>query len=1032
MSVPSPYANIQRNSESRKMLQAKMIRLKKNITYNNSRSLQIYETILSAAISDPIQADIDKNKDLFISLGKNPSGNFVYDTYYHNLLRNQIINNETRGYLTILRQDIINSLTFEEKIRYGFLDLFTANEDISYNEILITSINNFNEQLILNPDFTFYCKMKRSGNNYNLILKNTKKKYRLIPGRKYIFNLEDSTNFGFQFSLSYKKYVFNDKNIENELTHIGTPGTSGAYVVYQPSKLTNYSQAFIYNRNKREKNSFNVFGYIYPFVTIHLDYYFPSTTVRQKITNIESLNSESSLKSSVLLGQKYLFKPQNEQPESSNSIFFYTYERNKQYGMYYGRYHIKTTSSTNLFTIINKGFEDKIRISGDENKMQIIHLDGLNDMGSNDTDLDGSYNFYYGDIYIDVYDNFDTCAFYSSIYGYNNMEELFIFDENSINESSFPLYDTSNTFVEDISNGLVLESLYPHSQFEVDVSNEYRYMYLNTNSSDISDISYNENKRYGVQKGQYIIHRIPHTNPIAFINHDISGHFEYYGSETNKKIRLGADGKKYPFYHGSVVIRVYGNFGKVTMYDFYNGYAGGYELIHYQDVSNVYTEEITLLNSDKSVSQDFVGDISYVDISGDFDISYVNSYLPNDYDSSGILIGTGPTDLSYIYLDGVEIADNVKYGFNTGNYVIRNIPEEFALTFLNHNLTDKFNFDGYLGYKKSRVVNDDGQKYDFYYGNVNLYITGDFGQLSFYTYNYGFLNGRRKLIFSHDASFGHAIVHNGIDSYFPYECEVFDNSGNTEINYRISVKKNIQYVVNSVPYNYFTFSGYDRYGRINELEQNPTLFFSQADNVIFEFEYDNSSFPFGIYQNYILLDDIPSEEITNNNNTDNIDISWNPSTPVQNTFYYRASNPESIYITWGRIQILENISPLLNPNFINAEPSVNSTISIEPIISLTFDKKLVVNSSKSFYFIDASENELSYSGSNISGSGTTTINFVVDNLLPLYYDTSYSFVIDDTLLKTFCSRDVSFEVDPSGRFIIGDYITESLYPNVSE
>ena len=136
-----------------KMLKQKLIRIKKNITYNNSRSLQIYETLLSAAISDPIQADIDKNKNLFISLGKNPSGNFVYDTYYHNLLRNQTINTETRGYLTLLRQDIINSLSFEEKIRYGFLDLFTANEDISYNEILITSINNFNEQLILNPDF---------------------------------------------------------------------------------------------------------------------------------------------------------------------------------------------------------------------------------------------------------------------------------------------------------------------------------------------------------------------------------------------------------------------------------------------------------------------------------------------------------------------------------------------------------------------------------------------------------------------------------------------------------------------------------------------------------------------------------------------------------------------------------------------------------------------------------------------------------------------------------------------------------------
>ena len=241
------------------------------------------------------------------------------------------------------------------------------------------------------------------------------------------------------------------------------------------------------------------------------------------------------------------------------------------------------------------------------------------------------------------------------------MEELFIFDENSI-------------FVEDIK--IRLESLYPHSQFEVDVSNEYRFMYLNTNSSDITDISYNKNKRYGVQKGQYIIHRIPHTNPIAFINDGISELFEYYGSETNKQIRLGADGKKYPFYHGSVVIRVYGNFGKVTMYDFYNGYAGGYELIHYQDVSNVYTEEITLLNSDKSVNSDSVDDI-LMDISGDFDISYVNITCLMIM----ILTVFYRLRIGYIYLDGVEIADNVKYGFNTGQYVIRNIPEEFALTF---------------------------------------------------------------------------------------------------------------------------------------------------------------------------------------------------------------------------------------------------------------------------------------------------------------------------------------------------------------
>ena len=997
----NPYSRHQRNNVSKKMIQSKMLQTRKGITYNNSRTFRIYQQIHDGNVSN--------NKSLMVHLGLNSRNEIIYDLYYNRALINETDSIE-RENLVNMREQVLNSLNDNEKKDLGLIPRFD-------NEELLEAKKKKDAEMLANPDYIFYCKMVRHSTRYNLVITNVKKNMLLIPEKKYIFNLEDESNFGFQLSFSNRRNEY--KDIKG-LYFIGTPGdvSGNAFLIYTPEENKPEYQIYAYNKLDFTSNSFSIFAYIYESFTINVTYKAIHTNeIQVSYNTIKCLERHSDIETSELKGPKSVLTKHIDRSGIRNGLFFYTFDINKQYGFYYGKYRVFSSDRKNPFTILNKGIEDKIRISGggDETKMTTYQVTGIDG-------LDGSYNFYYGDFYIDVFEDFGTCAFYSYIYGLNSMEDFFTFSDACIGNT----YTVSYEEFSDVSNNHLL---FPQSNIKFDLSGN---MFFN------NDISYDSTRKYVLDKGQYIIQDIPIDHPIAFINKGKIPHFEYYGSPSYKKRRLGPDGNIYDFYYGSIVIRVYGDFKNMTIYDYYNGYSGGYELFIYNDdtidISDTYSD-ISMLYP-KIVSTG-ISDTIYTELSGNFDISNVNSYIPNDINNVITF------DTSNIYLEGVQIPSSTKYGLNTGHYVIRDVPESIPLAFLNYGMEDQFSYDGYMGYEMEGIA-PDGNLYKYYYGNINITVTDDFGFISYVAFGDSDFSrrGYNKIIYSKDASNGLAIVSHGKQNYFPELCDDFtDVSSQT---YKITVDFTTVNVMSSFPVPYFTFNGYDRKGKLSDTETNPTLTFCEGDVVEFDFADDlnTSVYPFGIFKNNLLLQnatDINPFDINNNANTNNADISWAVNNPSQTCYFYRANTQDLRHIMFGSIHVLQSYSRDLIPNILSFTPESNSVISVTiPTLSITSDKLLIANPNLHYYFVDASNEIISFSGTTITGSGTKTLTFNTymddDNLL--YYDMSYDFIFDDQLFRTFCGRDLSMayydlsyaSLDVS-QVYLSSYNTESFFLN---
>ena len=184
----------------------------------------------------------------------------------------------------------------------------------------------------------------------------------------------------------------------------------------------------------------------------------------------------------------------------------------------------------------------------------------------------------------------------------------------------------------------------------------------------------------------------------------------------------------------------------------------------------------------------------------------------------------------------------------------------------------------------------DGNTYTYYYGNINITVTGDFGQLTFETFSDSYMGGFRKLMFNsgNDSTKGEAVHHWGVNTY--YDMLTSDPS-DTPQNYYINVRTNTRAIHYSEDYVTYRFAGYDRNGVIDSEEDNPELTFAIGDIVYFTFE-DNSEQPFGIYTYHNLLTD--EQLITNNSNNTSSQISWIPNLVISNYYYYRAENMSRI------------------------------------------------------------------------------------------------------------------------------------------
>ena len=80
------------------------------------------------------------------------------------------------------------------------------------------------------------------------------------------------------------------------------------------------------------------------------------------------------------------------------------------------------------------------------------------------------------------------------------------------------------------------------------------------------------------------------------------------------------------------------------------------------------------------------------------------------------------------------------YSVGRGKYLFLDVRLEDAFTILNHNKSDLISIQGDRLKKFTRLVN--GINYDFYYGDVQLVVTGDFNIVSIFFYNYGYAGGK--------------------------------------------------------------------------------------------------------------------------------------------------------------------------------------------------------------------------------------------------------------------------------------------------
>jgi hypothetical protein len=95
-----------------------------------------------------------------------------------------------------------------------------------------------------------------------------------------------------------------------------------------------------------------------------------------------------------------------------------TYDSNIRYGLEIGTYILKNIPESHPIALLNNGKTNLITYTGDSIK-QLLPVNGV------------MYDFYYGDVTIQVYGNFDKISIYCFNHGYMGGENIFIYTKNT-------------------------------------------------------------------------------------------------------------------------------------------------------------------------------------------------------------------------------------------------------------------------------------------------------------------------------------------------------------------------------------------------------------------------------------------------------------------------------------------------------------------------------------------------------------------------------------------------------------------------
>ena len=100
----------------------------------------------------------------------------------------------------------------------------------------------------------------------------------------------------------------------------------------------------------------------------------------------------------------------------------------------------------------------------------------------------------------------------------------------------------------------------------------------------------------------------------------------------------------------------------------------------------------------------------------------------------------------YVFINGTTYNANIHYGLGIGTYVFKNIPQGHHMALLNNGKTNSITYSGDSSKKLTTLV--DGVSYDFYYGDITVQVSSDFGIISIYCYYHGYMGGENLLKYS--------------------------------------------------------------------------------------------------------------------------------------------------------------------------------------------------------------------------------------------------------------------------------------------
>jgi hypothetical protein len=467
-----------------------------------------------------------------------------------------------------------------------------------------------------------------------------------------------------------------NKNLETKIAYTGTD-VSGNYEVDDKFYNFYYGTVSIYVMEPLEGlDDFEISEFIsiysYPHGYLGMENkicydHFNGSYTDLSYTICLATNSSINMYSSEDLSVNYTFNSASD---------FYDYKR---MGMHVGNYRLVNVPMSDPIALLNSDVSHVITYSGANNKkIQAQGPDG------------NTYDFYFGDVDIEVIGDFGTLSAYSANGNYAGAQDVFVFDD---------LCETV---------GYITECVTLDTSMNIDDDGHFTF----------NNGIYNEYKKFGLYEGSYSIKNIPSTQAIALLNHDISDNVVVSGDAIDLCGNFSApDGYSYNFYTNEINITVKNPFeGFLPIYSYTDqSYNNGAELLVYSDLC-------TSINKHKMFTYCLKNN-------GINDVSFAQN------------------DSTKMLLDSTLVNHNQRrnYGVYLGNYIFE-VPEGNPIAFLNFNKTDKVSYFGDKA-KRTRKAGPLGDTvYDYYYGKVVLNVLGDFDELQFHFLNGGFLGGEDAVI----------------------------------------------------------------------------------------------------------------------------------------------------------------------------------------------------------------------------------------------------------------------------------------------